>query len=172
MPPPRHFMTRRSVLRLLAAAAGVGLYTWRVEPHWLEIVRRPLPIRNLPRALDGLSLLQLSDLHVGPVVDDAYILDVFAHGRARRRHRRPYRRHDELPRRSLPSASRGLPPRAARQARNTGHPGQSRLWTELVAAGSRGARRRRALGLWRALPAQRDRGSPGSPDRRAGRSLG
>ena len=70
-------MTRRSVLGALVAAAGVGLYTWRIEPHWLEIVRRPLPIRNLPGELDGLTLLQLSDLHVGPVVDDAYILDTF-----------------------------------------------------------------------------------------------
>ena len=71
-------MTRRSMLGALVAAAGVGLYTWRIEPHWLEVVRRPLPIRNLPGELDGLTLLQLSDLHVGPVVDDAYVLDVFA----------------------------------------------------------------------------------------------
>ena len=30
----------------VAAAAGAGLYTWRLEPHWLEIVRRPASDRE------------------------------------------------------------------------------------------------------------------------------
>lgn len=54
--------------------AGVGLYTWRLEPHWLEVVERRLPIAGLPDGLIGARLAQLSDLHVGPRVDDAYIL--------------------------------------------------------------------------------------------------
>jgi uncharacterized protein len=74
-------ITRRRVLRASAAAvasgAAVGLYTWLVEPHWLEIVRRPLPIRGLPDALRGRTLAQLSDLHVGPRVSDSYIIDTF-----------------------------------------------------------------------------------------------
>jgi predicted MPP superfamily phosphohydrolase len=69
------------VLRASAAAvasgAAVGLYTWLVEPHWLEIVRRPLPIRGLPDALRGRTLAQLSDIHVGPRVSDAYVTDTF-----------------------------------------------------------------------------------------------
>ncbi len=59
------------------AALGVGFYTWRVEPHWLEIVERPLPVVNLPSALEGARLAQLSDLHIGPQVDDDYLLSVF-----------------------------------------------------------------------------------------------
>jgi predicted MPP superfamily phosphohydrolase len=74
-------ITRRLVLRASAAAvasgAAVGLYTWLVEPHWLEIVRRPLPIRGLPAALRGRTLAQLSDIHVGPRVSDAYVTDTF-----------------------------------------------------------------------------------------------
>lgn len=74
-------ITRRRVLRASAAAvasgAAVGLYTWLVEPHWLEIVRRPLPIRGLPAALSGRTLAQLSDIHVGPRVSDAYVTDTF-----------------------------------------------------------------------------------------------
>jgi len=74
-------ITRRRVLRASAAAvasgAAVGLYTWLVEPHWLEIVKRPLPIRDLPTALRGRSLAQLSDIHVGPQVSDAYVIDSF-----------------------------------------------------------------------------------------------
>jgi uncharacterized protein len=38
----------RATLASAAAAAITGLYTWQVEPHWLELVRRPLPIRRLP----------------------------------------------------------------------------------------------------------------------------
>lgn len=68
-------LTRRSFLTLAGAGClGVGLYTWRVEPHWLQVVRRELPIRNLPSALVGRKLIQLSDLHVGPVVDSEYLI--------------------------------------------------------------------------------------------------
>ncbi len=74
-------ITRRTLLRTLASSVGLGcglsLYAWRVEPHWLEIVRRPLPIANLPPAWHGRTLLQLSDLHVGPEVDDDYLLSTF-----------------------------------------------------------------------------------------------
>jgi len=64
------------------AAAGmgavmVGLYTWRVEPHWLEFTHPALPIAGLPRELEGRTLAQLSDLHVGPKVDDDYIVESF-----------------------------------------------------------------------------------------------
>jgi len=72
-------LTRRQLLMLTGgvAASGVGLYTWRVEPHWLEIVRRPLPIRGLPPALVGKTLAQISDVHVGPRVDDDYVVGTF-----------------------------------------------------------------------------------------------
>jgi hypothetical protein len=79
--PENKVITRRRMLRAsLAAAAGigVGLYTWQVEPHWLEIVRRRLPVRGLPEPLRGRTLAQLSDIHVGPRVSDAYVLETFA----------------------------------------------------------------------------------------------
>jgi predicted MPP superfamily phosphohydrolase len=79
-PTPR--LSRRRFLRLgaslLAGAAGVGYYAWRVEPHWVEVVSRELPIANLPDALVGRTLVQLSDLHVGQEVDDDFLLDSFA----------------------------------------------------------------------------------------------
>lgn len=74
-------LTRRQFLQktflATAAAAGAGLYGWRIEPHWLEIVHRHLPIRGLPDALGGRTLVQLSDIHVGTLVDDDYLIDVF-----------------------------------------------------------------------------------------------
>lgn len=60
---------RRFLIGSAATAAAVGLYTWRVEPHWVSVVRRDMPIRNLPAALDGRTLAQVSDIHVCPRVD-------------------------------------------------------------------------------------------------------
>jgi len=65
-----------------AGAALVGLYTWRIEPHWLEVTRRKLPVRGLPSHLEGRTLAQLSDLHIGPRVDDDYIRESFQRARA------------------------------------------------------------------------------------------
>lgn len=74
---PRRINRRTFLAGLVAAPALVGLYTWRVEPTWLEIVRRDLPVRNLPTALVGKTLAHLSDIHIGKQVDDDYLADVF-----------------------------------------------------------------------------------------------
>lgn len=61
----------------VGAAAGVGLYTWRIEPHRLELVRRQLAVRNLPSSLVSRTLVQISDVHVGTRVSDDYVLATF-----------------------------------------------------------------------------------------------
>src|SRR5690349_11054739 len=72
-------LTRRQFLALggatLASAAGLGLYAWQVEPHWVEVVRRPMPLEHLPQSLEGRTLLQISDIHVGPRVSATYLID-------------------------------------------------------------------------------------------------
>jgi predicted MPP superfamily phosphohydrolase len=73
-------LTRRRFLiaggTSLAAAAGLRIYTWRIEPHWVEIVDRQLPIANLPPEMIGKTLVQINDLHIGPVVDSDYVIGV------------------------------------------------------------------------------------------------
>ncbi len=75
-------LTRRNFVRLalagLTSGAATGLYTWRVEPHWIEVVRRDLPVAHLPAALEGRTLVQLSDLHVGRQVDDEFLKEGLA----------------------------------------------------------------------------------------------
>ncbi len=72
-------MRRRAFLGTAAVASmggaiGCAGYAWGIEPHWVEVVRRDLPIEDLPAALAGASLVQISDLHVGRDVDDRYLL--------------------------------------------------------------------------------------------------
>ncbi len=69
----RRFM-RRSVT---VFSAGIGLYSWLIEPHWVELVHRRLPLENLPPDLVGRTLVQFSDLHIGPRVDDRYLRETF-----------------------------------------------------------------------------------------------
>src|SRR5258707_758343 len=74
-------VTRRKALTTLAVAGAgalmTGLYTWRVEPHWLEFTYPVLPVRALPSELEGRTLVQITDLHVGPKVDDDYVIKSF-----------------------------------------------------------------------------------------------
>jgi predicted MPP superfamily phosphohydrolase len=64
---------RRFLLGAGAAALGVGTYTWRIEPHWVSVVRRDMPVRGLPSEWNGRTLAQISDLHVCPRVDSDYL---------------------------------------------------------------------------------------------------
>lgn len=57
-----------------ALAVGAGAYALLVEPHWVEVVRRPMPLENLPAELVGRTLLQISDLHVGQRVSSDYLI--------------------------------------------------------------------------------------------------
>lgn len=78
----RRLITRRRYLLATAGAAlgGVGgaVYAFRIEPHWVRVVERDLPIAHLPDALIGKRLVQISDLHIGPIVDDDYMKSALA----------------------------------------------------------------------------------------------
>lgn len=69
--------TRRQFLRgavaVTAVAATTGFYTFRIEPYWVKHERRLLPISNLPAQLEGKTLVQISDIHIGSGVDPTFI---------------------------------------------------------------------------------------------------
>ena len=72
---PQRGLSRRKFLGGAAAVGGAAfLYTWRIEPHWVEVVRRSLPVVGLPDSLVGKRIVQISDVHAGPVVDQNYLL--------------------------------------------------------------------------------------------------
>jgi predicted MPP superfamily phosphohydrolase len=57
----------------LVGATALGLYTWRVEPHWVKVVECNLPTPRLPDSWVGRRIVQISDLHVGPIVDNDFL---------------------------------------------------------------------------------------------------
>jgi predicted MPP superfamily phosphohydrolase len=67
----------KSLAALGIAAAGTAYYTWRWEPHWLEFTYPSLPVSGLPNELVGRTLAQIADIHVGPQVDDGYLIESF-----------------------------------------------------------------------------------------------
>ncbi|MFV1958403.1 MAG: hypothetical protein ACC662_03210, partial [Planctomycetota bacterium] len=72
----RRRLLRRGVALGALAVAGLGGYAWRIEPYWWHAIRRVLPIAHLPAALEGKTLVQVSDLHTGPYVDEGYLAGV------------------------------------------------------------------------------------------------
>jgi predicted MPP superfamily phosphohydrolase len=74
-------LSRRAFLRAarnLLAAGVIGAppviwYSGRIEPAWLSVERHVLRLPRLPRTWDGVTLAQLSDLHLGPIISSGHI---------------------------------------------------------------------------------------------------
>jgi hypothetical protein len=75
-PERRRFLARWIPLGVLLASggiAGVGFVQAMRGPRVKEVL---LPIHNLPKALQGLKIAQISDLHVGPTIQGGYVDEV------------------------------------------------------------------------------------------------
>ena len=74
-------MKRRVFFKGLGSLVGFGaltsFYSWQVEPFWLEFVHLKMPVKNLPDNLIGKTLMQISDIHVGPIVRNNFLKDSF-----------------------------------------------------------------------------------------------
>ena len=75
-------MKRRSfVKKTFKWVAGLGLvtglYSWQIEPFWMQFVYVKMPLKNLPNSLVGKTVMQISDVHIGNSFDYQYIIDSF-----------------------------------------------------------------------------------------------
>lgn len=72
---------RKFIKKTFLGTVGIGfltgLYTWQIEPFWLEFVKRKMSINNLPDSLIGKTLMHISDIHIGNRFDYQYIIDSF-----------------------------------------------------------------------------------------------
>lgn len=72
----RKFIVRSGLALASAGLAGVA-YMTQIEPHWVEYTYVDLNIPQLPATLRGKTLVQLSDLHIGPRVSQDYMIQTF-----------------------------------------------------------------------------------------------
>jgi len=74
-------MKRKKFLKLFAKTTGIiaisGLYSWQIEPFWLEFVKVKMPVDNLPKKLTGKTVMQISDIHVEKEHDIKYLIKSF-----------------------------------------------------------------------------------------------
>ncbi|MCY0970908.1 metallophosphoesterase [Chryseobacterium wangxinyae] len=81
-------MTRKHFLKRFFQLSVIGsfplLYSWQIEPFWVEFVQRKLPVKNLPKDLEGKILMHISDLHVGDRFDWKFLIESF--GKAQQYH--------------------------------------------------------------------------------------
>ncbi len=61
----RRSLLRQSLTFIGSAPIFAAFYGYAIERLSFEVVRVNLPVANLPNALDGLRIVQLSDIHVG-----------------------------------------------------------------------------------------------------------
>ncbi|MDP2273181.1 MAG: metallophosphoesterase [Archangium sp.] len=72
-PERRLFLSRVAATGALAVGGGIASYgTWRAfTPP--EITEVPIKLLGLPRALDGFTIVQLSDIHVGAIIQERFL---------------------------------------------------------------------------------------------------
>jgi predicted MPP superfamily phosphohydrolase len=73
-PSRRRFLT--AGLRVAGGGAVAGLGYAFAEPRWFQVTHRTFPLRDLPPSLDGLRLVQLTDIHHGPWLSLGYVREV------------------------------------------------------------------------------------------------
>jgi len=73
----RRKFIKKSLLTTLGLGFLTGMYSWQIEPFWLEFVHKKMPLKNLPKHLIGKTLIQISDLHIGTKFDYQYIINSF-----------------------------------------------------------------------------------------------
>ncbi len=85
---PAGQVSRRDFLKFVAVEAVLGSatvatigYIARIEPRWLQVEEVEVPITGLPSRLDGLRIVQLSDLHLSRVVPLEHVQQAVATAR-------------------------------------------------------------------------------------------
>jgi uncharacterized protein len=75
-PERRRFLARWVSPGVLVASGGIAGAGFIQAMRGARVKEVSIPIANLPKALDGLTIAQISDLHVGPTIQRGYVDEV------------------------------------------------------------------------------------------------
>lgn len=77
---PNTSLTRRQVLTtMLYGAGGMAFYSGEVERHWIDVVHRDVRIPGLPDEFDGMTIAQLSDIHLDEYTEPFLLREAVNH---------------------------------------------------------------------------------------------
>jgi len=74
----RQHRWRKAIWTTMSRVGLTGIHALPVNRRWVEIHRRRMPMKGLDPALDGLKIVQISDLHFSPVVWQRYLVQYLA----------------------------------------------------------------------------------------------
>src|SRR4051794_41894688 len=69
---------RRAIWQAMNRLGLTGMHSLPMSRRWVDIQRRKMPLANLDPGLDGLKIVQISDLHFSPVVWQRYLIQYLA----------------------------------------------------------------------------------------------
>jgi predicted MPP superfamily phosphohydrolase len=72
--PASQLTRRRFLIGSGITAAGLALYAGEVARHEIDVIQRPIAIRNLPTPFHGYRIAQISDIHIDEYTEP-YFLD-------------------------------------------------------------------------------------------------
>jgi predicted MPP superfamily phosphohydrolase len=72
-PARRLFVARALAGTAVAATAGVSAFAFRSATGPAEVNEVPVRLERLPRALSGLTIAQITDVHVGPTIGERHV---------------------------------------------------------------------------------------------------
>jgi uncharacterized protein len=75
-PERRRFLLNATGTAAVGVTSAVTLWGAREARQLPEIVEVEVPIRGLPRELDGYHIVQLSDVHVGETIEQSFLLPI------------------------------------------------------------------------------------------------
>lgn len=73
----RRTFIKKTTLGTLGLGLATGIYSWQIEPYWVEFTERKMSLLNLSKNLENKLLVQISDIHIGTRFDYQYILKAF-----------------------------------------------------------------------------------------------
>ena len=68
---------RKAILFLTLTGSAMFYYAWQIEPFDVEFVELEMEIEHLPQELEGKTLMQISDTHIGERFDYKYLIENF-----------------------------------------------------------------------------------------------